>query len=533
MDLALILDGEKFFTSEASRRDQSDPARTGFTWTSGVPSWIDGQEVELELRRAKRVAVDVLTATMTAGGNNDNGGYSPPDIGSLSPSTFSVRGVDYTVEEIYRVTKAAVPPDDPAIDELLLDIHPAYPTDFTLHLWGEEYDSSDATTVGLGQGAKRYTWADPFVTFEERRTFRASIEAEVPFLYDDDVPSAPSPLTVTVIDPTTVRLSWTTPDSDGGLSITGYQIEVSSDPGYRVWAPLKDNTNSRGTVDLILGLEPGTTRSYRVRARNLLGRSEPSNQVEATTPVEKSCDIYCATVTVGSNADSSVLGYSTNIGFIHGGSISDNSFTLAGADYMVNGLINAKNSGEAQIALNSLPPESAVEGLSLYVGDVELPFGEAARNTGANPHFTWTDLDNFGAMNTIFQDGGTVDVRIDKEFENVVTIVAKTASVEFGDIAEFTMTRTGNLANGLLVKVYYAERDSAAGCVWFGEGQRTLTAKHYASDRDDNFNKHTSVTFRVDPYVAGEYCGGRANGIRYDLPYKVGSANSAAVTVTP
>ena len=306
---------------------------------------------------------------------------------------------------------------------------------------------------------------------------------------------------------------------------------MSSDPGHRVWSPLRDHIGPTRTTFVYADLEPGATLLYRVRARNLLGRSEPSNTVEATTPVEESCDTYCATVTVGSNADSSVFGYSTNTAFISGGSISDNSFTLAPTDYTVSGVVNVKNSGEVQIALNSLPPESAVEGLSLYVGGIELPFGEATRKTGANPHFTWTDLDNFGLLNTIFQDGGTVAVRIDKEFENVVTIAASTESVEFTNTATFTMTRTGSLANGLLVKVYYAEEEKTS-CSWFDVGESTLTAKHDASDRDDNFNVRTSLTFRVEPYSADEYCGSRDNGIRYEWPYRVGSANSATVTVT-
>ena len=536
VDLALILDGEKFFTSEARRLDGASPFRTNYRWSSVAPRWSDGQEVELSLGRAKTVAVDVMTATMTAGDDDDNGGYrSATSTGSLFPDTFSVGGVEYTVEEIYRETKEAVDPD-PAVDELRLVLNPGYPTDFTLRLWGVKYDSSDAAETDVTGGGKRYTWAndpddpddDPVVYFERRQTFRASIEAEVPFLYDDEVPSTPSDLTVAVLNSTQVLLAWTAPDSDGGLPITGYQIEMSSDPGYRVWGPVVvDNTGTTDTSYVYTELEPGATLSYRVRARNLLGRSEPSDSVEATTPVEESCDIYCATMTSVEGLLGG-FGYSAS-GAFPGSALSVTGVTLAGTGYTVNGLINVTGSGLIQFLLNSLPPESAVEGLSLYGGNIELPFREATRDT-ANNFFEWTDTERFS--DTIFPVG-TVAVRIDKEFENVVTIAAKTASVEFGDTAEFTMTRTGNLANGLLVKVYYEEEEESAGCVWFGEGERTLTAKHYASDRDDNNNKHTSVTFRVDPYVADEYCGSRANGIRYELPYKVGSANSAAVMVTP
>ena len=313
-------------------------------------------------------------------------------------------------------------------------------------------------------------------------------------------------------------MSWTAPDSDGGLPITGYQVEVSSDPGHRVWSPLLDNSGSTSMAHGDSSLEPGATRLYRVRARNLLGRSEPSNQVEATTPLEAaSCDIYCATMT---SVESLIggFGYATSTAF-PGSELSPSGFTLAGTAYTVSGLINVTSAGLVQFRLNDLPPESAVEGLSLYVGDIELlPFGVATRDTTDNL-FEWTDTERFS--DTIFPVG-TVDVRIDKGIERVVSITAKAASVDSGDNAEFIMTRTGSLVNGLLVKVYYAEADSTS-CAWFGEGQRTLTIGKRSIT--------AATTFRVDPYVADEYCGSRANGIRYELPYKVGSANSATVTI--
>ena len=153
VDLALILDGEKFFTSEARRLDGASPFRTNYRWSSVAPRWSDGQEVELSLGRAKTVAVDVMTATMAAGGDNANGGYrSDISTGALGPKRFSVRGVEYTVEEIYRETKAAIAPD-PAIDELRLTLYPAYPDDFTLRLWGVKYDSSDAAETDVTGGA--------------------------------------------------------------------------------------------------------------------------------------------------------------------------------------------------------------------------------------------------------------------------------------------------------------------------------------------------------------------------------------------
>ena len=77
-------------------------------------------------------------------------------------------------------------------------------------------------------------------------------------------------------------LTWTRPSHDGGSSITGYRIEVST-TGFSGWTALVANTGSRTTRYEHPNLTPGTTRHYRVAAINALGRGGFSNVATGAT----------------------------------------------------------------------------------------------------------------------------------------------------------------------------------------------------------------------------------------------------------
>ena len=95
-------------------------------------------------------------------------------------------------------------------------------------------------------------------------------------------PEAPANLTATAPGPTRIDLSWTAPSSNGGSSITGYQIQVSPS-GTGNWSPLVGNTRNTNTTYAHTDLSPGTTRHYRVRAINSVGAGAPSDVARATT----------------------------------------------------------------------------------------------------------------------------------------------------------------------------------------------------------------------------------------------------------
>ena len=79
-----------------------------------------------------------------------------------------------------------------------------------------------------------------------------------------------------------ILLTWAAPVDDGGSAITGYRIEVSSS-GVSGWIILVASTGSTTTTYVHTGLEPGTTRFYRVSAVNERGTGRASNVAEGTT----------------------------------------------------------------------------------------------------------------------------------------------------------------------------------------------------------------------------------------------------------
>ncbi len=95
-------------------------------------------------------------------------------------------------------------------------------------------------------------------------------------------PGAPTGLTATADGPETISLFWTAPTNTGGAAITGYQIEVSPN-GTSNWDDLVEDTQSTKTTYTHTGLDAGTTRHYRVRARNSEGAGAASSTDDATT----------------------------------------------------------------------------------------------------------------------------------------------------------------------------------------------------------------------------------------------------------
>ncbi|HEX5457900.1 MAG TPA: fibronectin type III domain-containing protein [Candidatus Nitrosotalea sp.] len=100
-------------------------------------------------------------------------------------------------------------------------------------------------------------------------------------------PTAPQPptnLSATATSQSQIDLSWSAPGNDGGSTITGYQIERSTDAGA-TWNVLTSYTGSSSTVYSDTGLSADTSYAYRVSAINSVGTSSPSNVASATTGV--------------------------------------------------------------------------------------------------------------------------------------------------------------------------------------------------------------------------------------------------------
>ncbi len=94
------------------------------------------------------------------------------------------------------------------------------------------------------------------------------------------VPNPPTGLAASSASLTSISLSWTVPQNQGGSIVTGYKIEYKVGTG--TYSVLISNTASTATSYLHTGLTTGTTYTYRVSAINSVGTGSPSNEVSAT-----------------------------------------------------------------------------------------------------------------------------------------------------------------------------------------------------------------------------------------------------------
>ena len=94
------------------------------------------------------------------------------------------------------------------------------------------------------------------------------------------VPGAPTGLTANADGTAEINLSWPAPSFIGGSPLTGYKIEVSPN-GISNWTNRVSTTGNTNITYSHTGLNPGTTRYYRVSAINSNGAA--SNVTNATT----------------------------------------------------------------------------------------------------------------------------------------------------------------------------------------------------------------------------------------------------------
>ena len=99
---------------------------------------------------------------------------------------------------------------------------------------------------------------------------------------DATLPGVPRNLTAEADGTSEIDLAWQAPTDDGGAQVTGYRVQVS-DNGGATWQDLVANTRNTRTRYSHTGLEPATTRHYRVSAINRIGVSRASRVASATT----------------------------------------------------------------------------------------------------------------------------------------------------------------------------------------------------------------------------------------------------------
>ena len=221
--------------------------------------------------------------------------YRVAAINAQGPGTFSTPPVKGTTD--------AAPPGQP----LRLRAHAGGPTSITL-TWERPASTGGAPITGYSVRARSPndgTWITIQRNTESTATtfthtglqpataYRyqvAAINSEGPGPWSleaststhPDVPAAPFNLTARAVGTSQIDLSWSAPRNTGGAPILGYRIEASSDGGT-TWRIIRRNTNSTSTRYSDQGLQPATTRHYRVAATNTAGTGPASTVRHATT----------------------------------------------------------------------------------------------------------------------------------------------------------------------------------------------------------------------------------------------------------
>ena len=93
------------------------------------------------------------------------------------------------------------------------------------------------------------------------------------------VPTAPQGLTAAATNGA-VQLTWTAPSSNGGATVTGYNVYRGTSAGGEATTPVASNVTTTGYTDTLV--TNGTTYYYKVAAVNGSGTSPLSGEVSAT-----------------------------------------------------------------------------------------------------------------------------------------------------------------------------------------------------------------------------------------------------------
>ena len=127
---------------------------------------------------------------------------------------------------------------------------------------------------------------DDTIAIQDEAGNDAASFANVEMLNNSDAdpvnPDPPTGLSAAANSKTAINLNWTAPVDRGGRPITGYKIEASTD-GSTNWFTVRANTGNSNTRYSHGGLNPSSTRHYRVSTITSIGTSSASGTANATT----------------------------------------------------------------------------------------------------------------------------------------------------------------------------------------------------------------------------------------------------------
>ena len=253
-------------------------------------------------------------------------------------------------------------------------------------------------------------------------------------------PDAPTGLNATSGN-AQASLTWTAPSSNGGSSITGYNIYVGTATGAESGTPVNASPVI-GTSYTVTGLVNGTPYFFVVKAVNAVGESAASNEA-STTPAtvpgaptglsatSGNAEASLAWTAPSSDGGSPITGYNIYVGTATAAESGTpvNGTPVIGTSYTVTGLVNgtpyffvvkAINAVGESVASNeaSATPATAPDsptGLSAVGGlDQVSLFWTAPASDGGNPitSYTATCTDGANSFTASTPDGSTTTVTV-------------------------------------------------------------------------------------------------------------------------
>ncbi len=290
--------------AEADGTSQIDLSWTAPAYDGGAA--ITGYRIEVSVDRGL-VWSDLVTNTNTTGTTYSHTGLSPASTRHYRVSAVNRVGPGDPSNSAEATTDATVPNAPAGLtatahDHQQIDLDWDVPdfdggaeiTGYRIEV--SENEGSTWTNLVANTGSTTTAYSHTGLRPASTRHYRVSAINEIGIgaasnvanaTTDAIAPDPPTNLVATATLPTRIELNWTAPAYDGGAPIVSYRVEVSED-GIR-WADLQRSTGVSLTRYVHTGLEPGSTRHYRVSAINVAGVGLPSNTASATTddPVER------------------------------------------------------------------------------------------------------------------------------------------------------------------------------------------------------------------------------------------------------